>query len=172
MASPQDPHSLQRLGILTPNSCLRHISFTLVSSPQRWTPRGHILKSLALASRPQVLENWPVLGSRTALFFERLKQFLENVFFCGDCLKNFCEDLFFFFGGRLKNFCENLFFFLESTSACVHGPWFWPQAFLCLASRVSVLGKAILGLGLGFFCVLGLEPCVLDSTSGSPRLPM
>ena len=54
---------------------------------QRWSPRGrpwprgHILKSLALAfaskikslalaSRPQVLENCPVLGSRTALFFE------------------------------------------------------------------------------------------------------
>ena len=53
---------------------------------QRWSPRGrpwprgrpqgHILKSLAskvkflaLASWPQVLENWPVLGSRTALFF-------------------------------------------------------------------------------------------------------
>ena len=51
----------------------------------RGRPRGHILKSLALASkvkslalasRPQVLENWPVLGSRTALFFGMLK-------FCG-----------------------------------------------------------------------------------------
>ena len=46
---------------------------------QRWSPRGrpwprgHILKSLALASRPQVLENWPVLSSRTALFFDLLK---------------------------------------------------------------------------------------------------
>ena len=46
---------------------------------QRWSPRGppwsrgHILKSLALASKPQVLENCPVLGSRTALFFELLK---------------------------------------------------------------------------------------------------
>ena len=51
---------------------------------QRWSPRGHILKSLsltlaskvkslALASKPQVLENCPVLGSRTALFFEPLK---------------------------------------------------------------------------------------------------
>ena len=46
---------------------------------QRWSPRGrpwprgHILKSLALASNPQVLENCPVLGSRTALFFEQLK---------------------------------------------------------------------------------------------------
>ena len=61
----------------------------------RGRPRGQILKSLALASkvkflalasRPQVLENWPVLGSRTALFFELLKfcealeKFLENVF--------------------------------------------------------------------------------------------
>ena len=66
-----------------------------VDSNQRWSPRGrpwprgrprgHILKSLALASkvkslalasRPQVLENWPVLGSRTALFSGMLK-------FCG-----------------------------------------------------------------------------------------
>ena len=50
-----------------------------VSSGKRWSPRGRswprgqILKSLALASRPQVLKNWPVLGSRTALFFELLK---------------------------------------------------------------------------------------------------
>ena len=75
---------------------------------------------------------------------------------------------FFFFRDRLKNFCEDLFlFFLESTCACVHGPWPWPRAFLSLASRVFVLEKAVLGLGLGFFCVLGLglEPCVLDSTS-------
>ena len=63
----------------------------------RGRPRGQILKSLALASkvkslalalasRPQVLENWPVLGSRTALFFGKLKfcgaveKFLESVF--------------------------------------------------------------------------------------------
>ena len=66
------------------------------SFDQRWSPRGrpwprgrprgHILKSLALAlaskvkslalalaSKPQVLENCPVLGSRTALFFKQLK---------------------------------------------------------------------------------------------------
>ena len=77
----------------------------------RGRPRGHILKSLALASkvkslalasRPQVLENWPVLGSRTALFFELLKfcGVLEKfifwkTFFCGDHVKNFCEDFFF-----------------------------------------------------------------------------
>ena len=65
---------------------------------------------------------------------------------------------------RLKNFCEDLFFFFfwRALALCVLGPW--PRAFLSLASRVSVLGKAV--LGLGFFCVLGLEPCVLDSTSG------
>ena len=62
---------------------------------QRWSPRGHILKSLALASRPQALENWPVLGSRTALLFELLK-------FCGALKK--------FFGKRcfveIANFLE------------------------------------------------------------------
>ena len=71
----------------------------------RGRPRGQILKSLALAlaSRPQVLENWPVLGSRTALFFGKLKfcgaveKFFGKRFFRGDRLKNFCEDLFFFF---------------------------------------------------------------------------
>ena len=41
---------------------------------QRWSPRrrpwprGHILKSLALASKPQIFENYPVLSSRIALF--------------------------------------------------------------------------------------------------------
>ena len=67
-----------------------------VSDEQRWSPRGQILKSLALASkvkslalasRPQVLENWPILGSRTALFFELLK-------FCG-ALEKFFEKRFF-----------------------------------------------------------------------------
>ena len=108
------------------------------------------VKSLALASRPQILENWPVLGSRIALFFELLKfcgaveKFFWKTFFCGDRQKNFCVDLSFFFFNRLKNF-------LESTCACVLGPWPWPRAFLSLASRVSVLGKTVLGLGLGIF---------------------
>ena len=63
----------------------------------------------------------------------------------GDCLKNVFKDLFF-----------------ENTRGCVLGPW--PRAFLSLASKGFVLGKAVLGRGF-FFCVLGLEPCVLDSTS-------
>ena len=60
--------------------CKKTQKKTVQANYQRWSPRGHILKSLApkvkflaLASRPQVLENWPVLGSRTALFFELLK---------------------------------------------------------------------------------------------------
>ena len=59
---------------------MKHFSFG--RAYQRWSPRGQILKSLALASRPQVLENWPVLGSRTALFFGMLK-------FCGALEKFF-----------------------------------------------------------------------------------
>ena len=83
------------------------ITFRFYYSGQRWSPRGRpwprgqILKSLALASkvkslasRPQVLENWPVLGSRTAVFFELLK---------------FCEALEKFFGKRF--FVETFFFF-------------------------------------------------------------
>ena len=123
-------------------------------------PRGHILKSLA--SKPQVLENCPALGSRTALFFEPLK-------FCWkapETSQKICEDLFLFFssGNRLKKkfwrtfspeknvwrpffwdclkkFFENLFF-LENTCACVLGPWPREGLSLALASK--------------FFCVLGL----------------
>ena len=98
---------------------------------------------------------------------KRLKNFLENVSLWRSIVKFLKRPFFsFFFGDRLKNLCDDLFFFfffLESTCACVLGPW--PRAFLSLASRVSVPGKAVLGLGLGFFCVLGLKPCVLDSTS-------
>ena len=76
------------------------LSFFFLLQNERWSPRGrpwprgHILKSLALASkvkslalRPQVLENWPVLGSRTALFFELLK-------FCGALEKFFGKRFF------------------------------------------------------------------------------
>ena len=67
------------------------VSAVVYRKKQRWSPqgrpRGQILKSLALASRPQVLENWPVLGSRTALFFELLK-------FCGALEKFFGKRVF------------------------------------------------------------------------------
>ena len=128
---------------------------------------------------------------------ERLKNCLENIF-CGDRLKNFCEDLF-FFGEHLRlcpwslalassipvlgleSVCPRkdcpwprIFFVslvlglehscpwpreclsserlsLASDFFCVLGPWPWPQVFLSLASRVSVLGKTVLGLGF-FLC--------------------
>ena len=78
---------------------------------QRWSPRGrprgHILKSLALASKTQVLENCSTLGSRTALFFKPLK-------FCWkapETSQKICEDLFLFSTSRnrLKKIFEDLF---------------------------------------------------------------
>ena len=103
---------------------------------------GQVLGLGLEASSPQKLACPRLEDSTSAVVFESLK-------FCGALEKLL------------------LLFFLMSTCACVLGPW--PRAFLFLASRVSVLGKAV--LGLGFFCVLGLglEPCVLDSTSGNYR---
>ena len=82
------------------------LPFVFFCNKQRWSPRGRPwprgrprgqilkslalaskVKSLALASRPQVLENWPVLGSRTALFFGKLK-------FCGAVEKFFGKRFF------------------------------------------------------------------------------
>ena len=63
---------------------------------QRWSPRGrpwfrgHIFKSLA--SKLQVLENCPVLGSRTTLFFERLKFRWKTP----ETSRKICEHLFCF----------------------------------------------------------------------------
>ena len=70
-----------------------------INGNQRWSRRGHILKSLALASKvkslalalkPQVLENCPILGSRTALFFEWLKFNGKRL----ETSRNICEHLF------------------------------------------------------------------------------
>ena len=111
---------------------------------QKWSPRGHILKSLALkvkflalASRPQVLENCPVLSSRTAVFFALFKfcgapeKFFGNVFF-GRSPKNSFEHLsFLFFVDHLKKNFED-FFFGGQLRLC---PWS-----LALASSIPVLG--------------------------------
>ena len=73
-----------------------------ITNHQRWSPRGrpwlrgrprgHILKSLALASKTQVLENCPVLGSRTALVFEQLKFRWKTP----ETSRKICEHLFCF----------------------------------------------------------------------------
>ena len=78
---------------------------------------------------------------------ETSRKICEDLFLfssSGDQLKKNFKDLF-----RLKKIFED-FFFEEHLLLC---PWPWPQEGLFLA------------LALEFFCVLGLEPCILDSTS-------
>ena len=114
------------------------------------------VRSLALASRPQVLESWPVLGSRTALFFELLKfwKALENFygkrFFVEIAWKIFVKTFFFFWRALAL---VSLVLGLGLEHSC---PW----SRECLSSE-----RLSLALASDFFCVLGLEPCVLDSTS-------
>ena len=104
------------------------------SSPWPWPwPRGLKSSKIGLSSArgQQYFLEIKILWSGWKIFWK--------AFFRGDRLKNFCEDLFFFF------------FFWRALALCVLGPWPWPRAFLSLASRVSVLGKAVLGLGF-FLC--------------------
>ena len=131
---------------------------------QRWStrgrarPRGHILKSLALASKPQVLENCLVLGSRTALFLNRwnfvgkrqkpceksVKTFFwfpqveiawKKIFKDFFRLKKIIEGLFFLRSPE-ENFLKT-FFFLENTCVCVLGPW--PRNFFVSLALASSL---------------------------------
>ena len=84
-----------------------------------WSPRGHIFKFLALASKPQVLKNCLYLGSRTALFFEWLK-------FCRSAEKCFSRPFFFLEIDR--KFFFKTFFFRKTL------------AFVSLASSIPILG--------------------------------
>ena len=84
--------SLLNLSISTANSVLSPSLKPEVESSGRPWPRGHILKSLSLASKPQVLENCPVLGSRTAQFFEQLKFRWKTT----ETSRKICEHLFLF----------------------------------------------------------------------------
>ena len=99
---------------------------------------------LALASRPQVLENCPVLGSRTALFFELLK-------FCGSPEKTFWKT--FFTGKRLKKFLKTFFLRTLAFVSLILGlgierfcprksfPWPrpWPRIFFLFLALASSL---------------------------------
>ena len=95
-----------------------------------------------------------------------------KTFFCGDRLKNFCGDLFFFF------------FFVRSSKKFLWRPFFFFWRALALLSLVLGLSlehscpwpreclsseRLSLALSSDFFCVLGLglESCVLDSTSAN-----
>ena len=120
---------------------------------QMLSPREHILKSLA--SKPQVLENCPVLGLRTALFLNRWnfvgkrqkpcgksEKIFFLVFSSRDCLKkNFWRPFLpekkfwrLFFEIAWKKILKTFFF--ENTCVCVLGPW--PRKGLYLASKFFV----------------------------------
>ena len=124
-----------------------------------WSPWPWPRRSSPWPSRPQVFENWPVLGSRTSLFFESLK-------FCG-VLEKFFGKRFFVEIAWKKIFLEiawkifvKTFFFWRALSLGLEHSCPWPRE--CLSSE-----RLSLALASDFFCVLGLglEPCVLYSTS-------
>ena len=136
-------------------------------------PRGHILKSLALASKVKSLALALEASSPRKLTCPRLEdstifwnvkilwsgwKIFWKTFFSEDRLKNFCEDLFFFFGEHLRFVSLVLDLGLEHSCP-------WPRE--CLSSE-----RLSLALASDFFCVLGLglEPCVLDSTSDALKL--
>ena len=77
-------------------------------------------------------------------FVDPLKKILESVFYWRTPEKNFWRP--FFFGEHLR-LCP------------------WPRAFLSLASRGSVLGRAVLGLGFFFVSLaLSLASSLVSST--------
>ena len=108
------------------------------------------------ASSPRKLP-WPRLEDST--IFCIVKILLENARNPAENLRR--PFLFSSFGDRLKNIFEDLIF--ENTCAWALGPWPWPQHFFPWPRKV--LSSEGLPLALDFFCVLGLEPCVLDSSS-------
>ena len=122
---------------------------------QRWSPRGrlwlrgHILKSLPLASNPEVLDNCPVLGSRTALFFELFKfsSSPEKCFWWPYFWKIAWKKIFlnlFFFGERGKVFLK--IFFFENTCAWILRPWPWPREGLSSVGLLLTLASSLVSL--------------------------
>ena len=123
-----------------------------------------ILKSLALASKPQVLENCPVLGSSTALFLNRWNFVGKRQKPCGKSAKTFflvsssryrLKKIFwrpFFLRWHEKNFWRPFFFRRTLASlSLVLGlgfkrvcPWPWPRPLyprlhLCYAEQQSFI---------------------------------
>ena len=135
------------------------------TSHQRWSSRecpwprgrfrGHILNSLA--SKPQVLKNCSVLGSRTALFFEPLKSCWKTP----ETSRKICEDLFLFCSSEnhlKKNFRRS---FLREKN--------FKDLFLwrILASVSSVRGlalKRVCPWPRNFFVFLALASNLISST--------
>ena len=135
-ASPPDPQSIQPLGPRHQTSRLWYIWVTLAFSKRLQSYIFALFNYISLSSLPLQNRGLMPTGKFSANKFSAYK--LESVW---------------------KKFWRP--FFLDNTCGCVVGPC--ARAFVSLASRGSVLEKAV--LGLGFFCILGLELCVLDSTS-------
>ena len=98
------------------------------------------VKSLALVSKPQVVENCPVLGLKTATFFKSLK-------FCRLPEKKLLK-IFFFWRSPEKN-CEDLFW--RSPEKFVRRPFFLFFLFLFFLRTLATV-SLILDLGLEHSC--------------------
>ena len=111
---------------------------------QRWSSRGHILKSLA--SKLQVLKNCPVLGSRTAVFLESLKfcrsffveklvfwRFFDFVFLRTPEKKNFEDLILLIF---LENTCAGV---LALERVCPRKGCLWPRIFFFVSLASSLV---------------------------------
>ena len=145
------------VGLLTKFHCNTNCELTVnlrsrsgVLEDTFWSPWPMPRKSSRRSS-------WPWLrtlkSSKLALFSARGQHyFFELLKVCGAPETFFRKR--FFLGIAWKIFVKT-FFFGKHLRLC---PWPWPRAFLSLASTRSVLGRAVL--------VLGLEPRALDSTSG------
>ena len=142
-------------------------------SRHKWSPRGHILKSLAskvkslvLASKPQDLENYHVLGSWTSLFFELLKfcRPPEKIFGTPFILKfdrNICLKTF-FLRSPLKIFLKT-FFFGEHLRLC---PWRMALSIPVLGQERVCSWKGCPGPWRRIFCV----SLALSLVSSTPPL--
>ena len=106
-------------------------------------------KVKSLTSKPPSPRKYPVLGRGQHYFLICWKSAkVMNIFSLTKISRKICDFL-----------REDLFFFLENTCALYR----WPWAFLSSASRRSVLGKSVIGLGLGFFFV-SLASSLVSST--------
>ena len=171
-ASPLDPQSLRWLGAPPPDFRFWYVYVTLAFSTRFQSWILVLLKVLSLCQirikcRQATISNPPSYDIFVPQNLALLKIFDDiiacDLWFRPPSIKNL--GYVYALENAWKKFLKTCF--LENTSSCVLCPWPWPRSFLSLASRGPVLGKAVLGLDLGFFCVLGLglEPCVLDSTS-------
>ena len=134
---------------------------------------------MSLASKPASPRKCPVLGSRTALFFDLMKMD-QGMIICFTCL-GVCQMLHrkilkIFLFLMLEKFCNffdqrplNFFFFRRTLARCVLGSWPW--TFLSLAGRRSDHGRSVRDLGLGFLFV-SLVLLVLASSLDSSTTPL